>query len=644
MNFRTDINGLRTIALLGVVLFHFFGNALPGGFSGVDVFFVISGFLMTSIIFKGLEAGSFNLIGFYVARARRIIPALTGLCLALLILGWFYLYPADFSTLSKHVLGSLTFSSNVMYLKESGYFDEASKEKWLLHTWSLSVEWQFYIIYPIMLLALKKFMPLQSLRYAVILGAVGSFALCVYATDRWPSSAFYMLPTRAWEMLVGALAFLYPLKLSVTLKKCLEASGFALIFAAYAVLTEKMAWPGYAAAFPVAGALLVIMANHDRSWLTGNVPIQWLGTISYSVYLWHWPLVVWLNYSGNSTNLELAAASLLTSVGLGALSYYSIEKRRKRNQTTFGWTSWQRSHAVLLFALTSITSAIIAYQDGFNSRLSEEYRDLTEQQVMPRRENGYCFYDFNNDTSLTASNVAMDCILGASDKTPKVLLFGDSFAGHFEPFWDSLGKANGLAIRAVTTNWCLPILGKAFDGPSNHPAYQQCMINRQALAATMKEYDLIVFAGQWSNSLNAGYLKDISNTIRLTAETVPMVILMPPPTRYDTNVLKRFQRSFFYHMPFNLNQYTKELDLIEQSAYAQMRKHSEDLPNVLFIQREQLFSPSDTYIKSGQEIPYSLDGMHITLDASLLIYEDFQKSGFYQEEIKPRLNKVSRGS
>ena len=191
MNFRSDINALRAIAVLGVVLFHFLGSTLPGGFAGVDVFFVISGFLMTAIIFRGMQAQTFKVSDFYLARARRIVPALTVLCITLLALGWFYLHPADFATLGKHALGSLSFSSNVMYLKESGYFDEASKEKWLLHTWSLSVEWQFYVVYPIALVVLRKFMRLQSLRYVLVLGAVASFALCVVATGRWPGSAFY---------------------------------------------------------------------------------------------------------------------------------------------------------------------------------------------------------------------------------------------------------------------------------------------------------------------------------------------------------------------------------------------------------------------------------------------------------------------
>lgn len=162
VNFRYDINGLRAIAVLVVVIFHFLPTYLTGGFVGVDVFFVISGFLMTSIIFNGLANNKFNLFKFYVSRANRIIPALGVLCLILVILGWFFLPPTEYKSLGKHIVGSITFLSNIFYWQESGYFDASSHEKWLLHTWSLSVEWQFYIIYPVILLILNKFINISK--------------------------------------------------------------------------------------------------------------------------------------------------------------------------------------------------------------------------------------------------------------------------------------------------------------------------------------------------------------------------------------------------------------------------------------------------------------------------------------------------
>jgi peptidoglycan/LPS O-acetylase OafA/YrhL len=211
MQFRKDINGLRAIAVIAVVLYHFNASWMPGGFAGVDVFFVISGFLMTGIIFKGLEQKSFSILKFYVARANRIVPALAVLCLALLVFGWLYLTPLDYRALGKHVGSSMGFLSNFTYWLEAGYFDAASNEKWLLHTWSLSAEWQFYIIYPLILVAMRKFMSVNVMKKTVLLGTVLGFMLCVIITYEWPNSAYYLLHTRAWEMMMGGVAYLYPI-------------------------------------------------------------------------------------------------------------------------------------------------------------------------------------------------------------------------------------------------------------------------------------------------------------------------------------------------------------------------------------------------------------------------------------------------
>lgn len=211
--FRKDINALRAIAVIAVVLFHFNSTWLPGGFAGVDVFFVISGFLMTSIIFRGFEQSNFNLFKFYVSRSNRIIPALAFLCLVLVILGWFYLPPPEYKALGKHVTKSISFLSNYTYKKEAGYFDSASHEKWLLHTWSLAVEWQFYIIYPFILLILKRFLSIAHLKKLIIAAFFISLIYSIYLTNKNANAAYYLLQTRAWEMLIGGIAFLYPIKL-----------------------------------------------------------------------------------------------------------------------------------------------------------------------------------------------------------------------------------------------------------------------------------------------------------------------------------------------------------------------------------------------------------------------------------------------
>lgn len=324
MKFRTDINGLRAIAVIAVMLFHFNAAWMPGGFIGVDVFFVISGFLMTGIIFKDLEHEKFSILKFYVARANRIIPALAVLCLVLMIFGWFYLTPFDYKLLGKHAASSMTFLSNISYWKESGYFEAGTHEKWLLHTWSLSVEWQFYMIYPLVLIAMRKFMSIQTMKFMLLAGTILGFILSVIATYKWPNPAYFLLPTRAWEMMIGGIAYLYPLALQENKKRLLEGTGLALILGSYFFISAEDLWPGYLAVFPVIGTFLMIQSHRNDSIITNNIVFQKLGAWSYSIYLWHWPLVV-LIYIYSLPEYYVYAGIAL-SIVLGFLSYKYIEQ------------------------------------------------------------------------------------------------------------------------------------------------------------------------------------------------------------------------------------------------------------------------------------------------------------------------------
>ena len=255
MNFRYDINGLRAIAVLAVVLFHFNPQWLPGGFAGVDVFFVISGFLMTSIIFSGVEKNTFNLFKFYNARANRIVPVLAAMSTVLLIFGWFYLLPTDYRDLGRQIEKSSLFISNLLFAKGGGYFDTAEHTKWLLHTWSLSVEWQFYIFFPIIIIALKRFLSFSNLKRVVLGLFLASFIYCIYATYKDSKTAYFLLTSRAWEMLLGGLAFLYPWSLKSKYHQIItQCLGIVLIITSYFLISKDTPWPGYMALIPVLGA------------------------------------------------------------------------------------------------------------------------------------------------------------------------------------------------------------------------------------------------------------------------------------------------------------------------------------------------------------------------------------------------------
>lgn len=326
LKFRHDINGLRAIAVIAVMLFHFDEKLLPGGFAGVDVFFVISGFLMTSIIFKGLKQNNFTLIGFYIARANRIIPALVLLCFVVIVFGWFFLPPFEYKALSKHAASSVSFVSNIIYWREAGYFDSDSNGKWLLHTWSLSVEWQFYIIYPFLLVLLKRFCTPKNLRQILVLITVlGSF-LSIYLTLHWPEGAYYLLPSRVWEMTLGGLAFLYPnISIINKNKKQAELLGLIMIVSALFLVSRDNAWPGFLAFIPVLGVYIILISNRQNSIITNNIIFQKIGTWSYSIYLWHWPLAVF-GYYFEIDNWLYVGIPLSIILGWASFSFVETKK------------------------------------------------------------------------------------------------------------------------------------------------------------------------------------------------------------------------------------------------------------------------------------------------------------------------------
>lgn len=330
MKFRKDINAVRAYAILGVILYHFDFTFVNGGFAGVDVFFVISGFLMASIIMQRLDKGEFNLIDFYLARCRRIIPPLLVLCFVISVFGFFYLSPPDYEQLKRHLVSSIGFYSNYIYWLESGYFSSASKEKWLLHTWSLSVEWQFYIILPLCLVVLYKIFNKKTLLTLSTIFVLIGYVTSIYASSKFPSPNFFFLPTRFWELLIGLCLYFLASEYWKVKNERIECYifylGVGLIFITYIAFDSTTPWPGFYTFLPILATCLIILANNQTSSLVNLSPIQFLGKISYSLYLWHWPIAVLMYYLELNT-IYFKLLGLLFSVLLGYLSYELVEKK-----------------------------------------------------------------------------------------------------------------------------------------------------------------------------------------------------------------------------------------------------------------------------------------------------------------------------
>lgn len=360
MKLRLDINALRALAVISVVIYHYQPDYLSGGFVGVDIFFVISGYLMTKIILTRVETGSFGILDFYKSRALRILPPLFFLSILLICYGFFTLPPIEYASLGKHVSSSLVFLSNFVYWSEVGYFDDGAKTKWLLHTWSLSVEWQFYIIFPIFLVILSKISSTRIIKRLMIVFTTLGIALSAISVEYWPSASYYLLPTRAWEMLLGGVAFLYPINYGRRARNGLALLGLGLIFLSIFSFSENYLWPGYMALVPVLGTYLCICSNTKVNIFTENWLCYYIGRASYSIYLWHWPiLVAVVKYNLGLTFIEYFLIVIISS----SASFLLIEQRK-----------WSIVHILFLGTLLTAVSLAIYHTHGFQGRVSEIYR------------------------------------------------------------------------------------------------------------------------------------------------------------------------------------------------------------------------------------------------------------------------------
>ncbi|TDX26945.1 peptidoglycan/LPS O-acetylase OafA/YrhL [Modicisalibacter xianhensis] len=636
MEFRRDINGLRAIAVALVVLFHFGVPGFQGGFIGVDVFFVISGYLMTGIIFSRMRKETFTILGFYLDRARRIVPALACLCFVVLLVGWALLLPVNYVELGKQVLGSLAFVSNFLYSQEAGYFEQAAHEKWLLHTWSLSVEWQFYLLYPLALVALRLFVPIDKLRWFILAAAILSLAISVYASSRWPIHAYFLLPTRAWEMLAGALVFLFPLRRMHTGKVSWEWVGIGLILFSAVFFSSQLDWPGAFAVLPVLGTALIILQARQDSIITSNSVSTFLGKTSYSVYLWHWPVVVWINYFGLGGEAAWMVLGIAASILLGYLSYRFIEnmaRQRRSRPARAAHTSRPLVHIGVPTTAAAVFGMAIIISNGVSQRMSEDFYAAMGRLDLPRMNNGWCFYDVNSDEDLAVGSEGLRCVRGERGAPLKGLLFGDSFAGHYGPFWDRVGKDISAEINSVTTNWCYPSTNDVIYGDSSTRSYDQCLINRQYFLENVSNYDFVVLSGSWRNIYTSDQMQGVYDAIVYAAQRTRLVIVMPTPTYFDVNVKNIYARSMLFNIDFDISHFAKTGDAEAVEANRAVEAFAEQHANVVYIDREALFNvdglPSEV---TAENIPFNYDeNGHISIYGSKMAAESFTSSSSYRE-------------
>jgi peptidoglycan/LPS O-acetylase OafA/YrhL len=383
MKYRQEIDGLRAIAVVSVMLFHANFQFFSGGFVGVDVFFVISGYLITSIILAEIEQGKFSLTNFYERRARRILPALSVVLLFCIILAWVLLSESELKTFSKSLITVPLFSSNFFFWRDGDYFETIAELKPLLHTWSLAVEEQFYIIFPIFIV-LAKSKGRRKVTYLLLAVACVSFLLAQFGVYYAPVSAFFLLPTRAWELLAGAILASHSVNQAKTevrfvIRQGLSLLGLAMIVISVVWFDKNLPFPGYYATLPVVGTLLVI-GYADRQTLVAKILstklLVGIGIVSYSAYLWHQPVFAFANYHTPHLSLAVKLELLTVVFVLAILTWKLVEspfRNRKNFSKRFIFLSSATSSILLVFVAIG-TTLLFGTTFGFRaeSKLAEE--------------------------------------------------------------------------------------------------------------------------------------------------------------------------------------------------------------------------------------------------------------------------------
>ena len=509
--YRPDIDGLRAIAVLLVLNFHAFPGVAPGGFVGVDVFFVISGFLITGIITRELEAGRFSLIGFYNRRIRRIFPALIVVLAATLALGWFWMLPQALAQLGSDSFASAAFFANIALLLQSGYFDIESAKKPLLHLWSLGIEEQFYLFWPLLLMLAAR-LRVSIIAVAAVLG-IASFLLNVAWIGSNPVATFYLPFTRAFELLAGAVLACGWIKVSQsgTASNWRAWTGIALITASVALLDSHRAFPGWWAVLPVAGSALLLSA--PAAWLNRVVlasrPMVWIGLISYPLYLWHWPLLVFGEMiKFRPLTLLERELILLASMALAWATYRFVEIPFR-----FGRPSGRKMFALGGgMVLIAVAGFAVVWGRGFDSRLPPDIRAMASVRTESFKWRIHeCLLNLASETSF-----ADTCV--ERDRRPLLLVWGDSTAGALLPGLRKAQETRDFGIGQLTSNSCIPALG------ADIPSTPGCRAMNDKVFSLIREIkpDVVLLHGTWEK-----HLDNVAETvIALKQQTQARVVVL----------------------------------------------------------------------------------------------------------------------
>lgn len=513
--FRYDINALRAVAVIGVLLFHLNLPYCSGGFIGVDVFFVISGYLMTRLIFDGIEKNEFSILGFWGKRIKRIVPALMVLTLAVTIAGYFFYLPNEYNVNEKNATSSLLFYSNISYWKNISYFEPASENNIFLHTWSLSVECQFYLLYPILIWTLFKLF--KKRQYVGALIGIFTFLLCclsVLWTFRSANASFYLLPTRTWELMAGGLALVIEKKFAVYNKWALLCCYAAIILSAV-FHSDSVLWPGVYTLIPVLATVGILVLNQNSIGILQSSAVQLTGRVSYSLYLWHWPLIVFARYMGFQFSALTITSIIALSFLVAYISYRYIESLKFK-------TSFPLVIALAVLALT--TNSLSNFSPYFKAKILEmaDYKKRHARAIKEQFSTDCCFVEGDGSEEFNKF-ISRDC-LKIDTARKNILLLGDSHAASISASLREQFAAHHINLLQATASSAFPFLTDNGEADFHHQLYRY--IYREFLIKNKNHIDGVILGGIWYKRPQVEVVGPLLEVIQyLKTLGIPVVIM-----------------------------------------------------------------------------------------------------------------------
>jgi peptidoglycan/LPS O-acetylase OafA/YrhL len=629
LKYRSDIDGLRALAVMAVVIYHAFPNWLPGGFVGVDIFFVISGYLISKIILTEIQQNTFDIFDFYNRRIKRIFPALTIVMTATLLGGWFLLFYSEYELLGKHIASGTAFVSNFFFYTESGYFDISAELKPAIHLWSLSVEEQFYIFWPLLLIfILKKKWNFLKISLALILI---SFFINVYLIKEKQMAAFYLTVPRFWELVVGGvLAYLISKNIffKERNKNIYSILGFLLILFSFFLIHKNAAFPGWIVLMPVLGTFFFIAAGSTafiNKKIFSNKIMIWTGLISYPLYLWHWPLLSYLKIvKGNEPAIEYKILAILFSILFSWLTYFFVEKKiRKKNN--FKIVKILLSIAALIFFF----SLLVTLSRGAPNRKINQELDFTQDLKIisgSRQSNKSC-KNLNNLDLVTKREV---CLLFAGDSkamalhsaiySKKIIVNSILISGHACELYPNLN----FEKKALYIN-CNKISNKVLDSVNNIKSINTIILATKFYSSSDKNSNYYLDGIKINNEdaflIGNGYL------IKKLLNKGKKVIFFIDAPELNNNPINCIQRLSFISETKECGPSLEELKKIRADYIKGVKKLSLEYPQL------KIFDPTNVLCKNskcdandGSNYLYN-DQSHISIYASTKLLKKMKLDG-----------------